>query len=141
MVKQQTQKKRRATKTTVHPTNVWDAVINFTNIAYDLVNSGNIWGLLLLLVFGIVGFTIFNLPAEDVSPLVKLLIQPFFKTGTPYYVLLAGLGFSVYANVLQRVTYKKEIKRLTDIRKTLVHGKETGALKELENHTSSKTIL
>ena len=124
-----------------HPTNVWDAVIAFLNISYDLLNSGNIFGLLLLLMFGVVAISLFKMPDEHIKPFIEFLVSPFFKVGATYYVLFGGVAFSIYGNVYQRVSYRKEIKRLTDIRKELVHGKKSGELKEIENHTSSKTEL
>ncbi len=48
------------------------------------------------------------------------------------------LSFSVYINFYQKKTYREEIKRHVELRRSLIHGKESGELHELSDHMSSK---
>ena len=55
-----------------------------------------------------------------------------------YFVpLLSALVTSVIANIVQARVYRAHIQDLTEHRKLLVHGLETGELVKLKNHTTS----
>lgn len=116
------------------PTNIYDVLINLTNKIYDIVNSGNIIGIIAVIFLLI----IWKLPPEYINAHLSTIISLF--TAEKYYIIPMGsvLSFSVFINFYQRSTYREEIKRLTENRKTLVHGKENGTLKELPDHVSSQ---
>ena len=56
-----------------------------------------------------------------------------------YYLvpLTIALTVSLWGNLYQRNKYQGEIKRLTEIRKRLMHGLEKKELKEIKEHKTS----
>jgi hypothetical protein len=115
-------------------TNTADVLINLTNKMYDLVNSGNIIGVFLILLLLIV----WKLPPQDINSHVTTAMN-FFTAEKYYFFPMGGvLSFSVYINFFQKKTYRAEIKRHVELRRELIHGLKSGKLHELPDHTSSK---
>lgn len=120
-----------------HPTNVFDVFIHALDIAYGLISSGNIIGLIVLFVLGLAFFVVYKLPAEYInSHLINLFL--LLSNEKYYFIPLSGaLLFSVTINIIQKKIYKNEVKRLTDNRSELIHGKEKGEMNQLKKHISS----
>jgi hypothetical protein len=115
-------------------TNMSDVLINLTNRTYDIVNSGNIIGVLAVMLL----FIIWKLPAQDINTHVTTLLN-FFTNERYYFFPMGGvLSFSVYINFYQKKTHREEIKRHVELRRALIHGRESGELHELPDHVSSK---
>lgn len=113
---------------------MYDVLINLTNRTYDVLNSGNIFGIIAAIIL----FIIWKLPPEDINAHVTALLR-FFTAEKYYFFPLCGLlSFSVYINFYQRRSYREEIKRHVELRRLLIHGKERGELQELPDHISSK---
>ncbi|WP_277656507.1 hypothetical protein [Seleniivibrio woodruffii] len=122
-----------------HPdkqTNFWDFLINFTDKLFELFRSGYLSGAILLAFFIIIVILVIKLPS---APLI-IFISSFFNflSEEKFYVfpLCALIFIMIYWCIRQRNEYKKEIKRLQNIRKELMHGLNSGELKTLSNHNS-----
>jgi len=81
------------------------------------------------------------MPAEELSPLVQKCFSILETIQTGYILLGTALFVSLLANINMYKTYKSEIKRLTTQRQELIHGLETGALKEITTHVSCNTDI
>jgi len=114
-------------------TNINDVFIRLIDAIYDVINSGNIIGIIVVIFFVI----IYKLPAENVNEHIKSVINLF--TTEKYYIipLSITLVVSVTVNIYQKKIYQTEIKRLSEIRKFLMHGLENKTLKVLEEHHPS----
>ena len=104
---------------------------------YNLANSGNFIGVLLLLGFSFLFLIAWRVPREILG---EQLSEIIFLVTTPNYIcyVLGGcLTFSIFANFLQERIYRRHIKTLTEVRKTLIHGLDSGDLKPLKKHNPS----
>lgn len=135
--KNKTSSQKKNTKST----NGWDFLIKVADLTYNLINSGNIIGA------GFLGFVIwvllitFKMPPDALGPLVSFCIDVLSNMKVGYSILGSGLAVSLFANLNMYKTYKTEIKRLTDQRKILIHGLQTGLLSEIETHKSCNTDI
>jgi len=117
--------------------NAWAFWINLTNKVYNLCNSGNIIGLLILALIGYVYFVTYSVPKEALPDLITRAGLFLRDEGFYFFPLGITLLISLIANMVQYKTYKKEIKRLTELRKTLIHGFKTGKFKNIDKHSTS----
>ena len=118
-------------------TNAWDVFIKFLEIVYDLCKTGNLYGVVLFSIICYFFLVTLRLPAEDLSKMVLNLAS--FISAEKYYLvpLTIALTVSLWGNLYQRNKYQGEIKRLTEIRKRLMHGLEKKELKEIKEHKTS----
>jgi hypothetical protein len=127
--------KRLANKreTQQRDTNIYDVLIKLIDETYALINSGNIIGIIAIIVL----FILYKLPPENIDAHVKSIVS--LLSSDKYYIIPLGglLAFSVSINIYQRNVYKLEIKRLVEDRSALMHGKEKGELTTLQQHHSS----
>nr|WP_320048726.1 hypothetical protein [uncultured Desulfuromonas sp.] len=128
--------KKKNTGTTETPTNGWDALIRFMDIIYDLFSTGNIIGAALFVFFFWVMLVTYRLPNTALNENLKFVLNVFSRDQFYLFPLTTLSMFSISINIFQRKVYQKDIKRLKDVRKNLMHGRESGALIPLENHTS-----
>jgi hypothetical protein len=117
--------------------NFADVVIRLIDALYDLAQTGNLIG---LIIFGFIGWgflVTYKLPPEILGEFLGRIGE--FLTSEKFYFfpLLSALATSVFTNVMQARVYKSHIHDLTEHRKNLVHGFQSGELKTLKNHTSS----
>lgn len=117
--------------------NIYDLLMRITDAAYDLINNGNILG---LLSFGSLVFVFFlahKTPSPDTGKICLEIIS-LMKTDR-FYIFPLGtfLAISFVVNIAQKIVYTAEIKRLTEQRSKLIHGTESGELKPLDDHTPS----
>lgn len=131
-------KRKSTTSKRRSPSRNWaDVAYHAVDSLYNLANTGNLIGVLL---FGIVILTwilTYRMPEADLIVLVSGLGS--FFLGEKFYTvpLLMLLAFCIFLKIRMNKVYKNEIQRLTDVRKELIHGFQSGTLVPLENHTTS----
>lgn len=116
-------------------TNYWDFCINLTNKVCLLFNTGNLFGGMAFAVFLVI---FFRYPSGDLPILIRDFFNAFFKS--KFYHAFIGLfiiGVLSWALYRTKTVKDKEIKRLTKLRKDLIHGLEKGELTPLSTHHSS----
>ncbi len=117
--------------------NIFDVLIRLIDVTYDLFQTGNIAGVIILGWTGWIMYVSYKLPAKDLAPLLGETLV-FLKSEKFYlFPLGAALIISVAINIIQARIYKSHIKDLAETRKLLVHGLGEGKLKPLKNHHSS----
>lgn len=127
-----TQKKAESTQGGSHPTNIYDAIIAGSNHLYNLANTGNVVGLLILAVLIVVSILAWRIPEDQIPEVIKLLLD-YSHIAFP----LGALGLSILGNWLQWKVYNRHIRNMTEERDYLIHGLESGDLVKLNNHSSS----
>ncbi|MCG6551569.1 MAG: hypothetical protein L7F77_04525 [Candidatus Magnetominusculus sp. LBB02] len=129
---EESKKSAKKRKTQGKNTNMYDFLINLTDKTYDLINSGNIIGIAVVILL----FILYKLSSDSINEHVRAMIALLASEKFYMIPLFMLLLFSVSINIYQRKIYKLEIKRLTDLRSTIIHGRETGELTTLQEHTS-----
>ena len=114
--------------------NLFYVLIKLIDAVYNLTNSGNIVGVILLYFCAQVFYITQKLSADALDKyLGKLFAMDFF-----YVYLLGGtLALSLIANYIQARVYRQHIKSLVQTRKELIHGLQSGELKTLKQHGTS----
>ena len=118
-------------------TNFYDVAIRFIDALYDLAQTGNLIGLIL---FGFIVWTFYVTSKVSSTALEGFLggIGNFIVSESFYLLpLTSALIVSVFANFIQARVYRSHIQDLSEHRKNLVHGLNSGDLKTLEEHHSS----
>ncbi len=115
----------------------YDAIIHVSSLIYNLINSGNIIPLVLILGLFFIGFVSWKVPEEVLGESLGKIIGLFSRDRLYLFLLGCGTAGSLYGNFIQRKVYKNEIKRLTDERSFLMHGIKKGSLHRLKNHNPS----
>jgi|TARA_R110002096_G_scaffold90404_10_gene205045 hypothetical protein len=111
-----------------------DVLIKLIDSVYNLVNSGNIVGVILL-YFCVQVFYITQKLSDEA--LDKYLSQ-IFSHELFYTIPLGGaLVISLLANYHQKKTYGTHIESLIQTRKELIHGITSGEMHELRSHNTS----
>jgi hypothetical protein len=128
-------KKKRPSQSS---TNGWDAFINVTNKFYNLANSGNIIGLVVLGALGLIGLFMHRMPEDQLGPIAHSLLAFFSFEKFYLFPLVIVLGLSLIGNARQHRIYRKEIAHLAKEKKALILGIEQGELKILSKLASSK---
>lgn len=127
-------KKKSVSRAASSKTNLFDVLIKLIDAVYNLVNGGNIVGVILLYFCVQVFYITQKLSAEALDKyLGKIFALEYF------YVIPLGLALaiSLVANFYQAKVYKRHIEMLVQTRKELIHGLQTGELKRLTRHTTS----
>lgn len=118
-------------------TNWKDVIIRIIDALYDLAQTGNIIGLILLAFI----IWIFSITYKVSPEYIEKSLDGFgaFLREEKFYFIPMGLAlvFSLITNAYQAVIYKAHIKELTEHRKLLVHGLESGELNHLTVHRTS----
>ena len=122
-------------------TNTSDVLIRAIDAFYNLVNSGNFIGFILLGILLLLFLIVWCLPPDGLNTHVGTILS--FLLGSKYTItlLICSLCVSVTGNFSQRKYYKKEIKRLVKIRSILMHGRKEEVLRIIENHNESEFDL
>ena len=137
MVKSGIRKKGRKPGKKPGESNSADVAMHFIDAVYNLLNTGNIVGVFLLGLIALIGSIMWRLPDEQLGPIV--IGFGGFLYGERFYLLVMAVAL-IYCIHLKRkmdTLYKDEIQRLTDVRKDLIHGLQSGALTPLQKHTST----
>lgn len=135
---QKAAQKSNAKKTPKPETNFNDVLIRLIDKSYNLLNSGNFIGLILAAMICF----LFYIAHRCSDNFIETNLKTFLNSAHfPNISLIATISVSVSANFIQHRVYKTEIRRLTQIRKELMHGKEHGDIKLLKKHTSSNFNL
>ena len=114
--------------------NIYDVLIRLINAVYNLVNSGNIVGVILLYFCVQVFYITQKLSPADLDKYISMI----FAADYFYIVPLGGaLAISIIANFYQARVYKAHIGVLVETRRELMHGLQSGDLQRLKRHTSS----
>jgi hypothetical protein len=118
--------------------NIWDVLIKFLDVINDLFKTGNIFGAVLLLFFGYAIYITHKLPPENINAFIVMILK--FLRAEKFYIFpgVAFLCVSLTANFWQNWYYTKEIKRLVELRKQLIHGFKSGEMEVLPEHSSSE---
>lgn len=104
---------------------------------YDLAQTGNLIGLILFGFIVWVFYVTYKLPPTVLEGFLGS-IGNFLVSESFYWLpLTSALTISVFANFIQAKVYRSHIQDLSEHRKYLVHGLESGELKPLEKHHSS----
>jgi hypothetical protein len=115
-------------------TNFNDVLIRLIDAVYNLVNSGNIVGVILLYFC----VQMFYITQKLSSASLDKYLEALFSIDYFYVIPLGGaLAISVAANFYQAKVYKGHIQALVEVRRELIHGIKSGDLKELKRHTTS----
>ena len=114
-----------------------DVAIRLIDAFYDLAQTGNLLG---LIVVGILLWCLIiavRIPEDTIGDALAEFWS--FLSSEKYYLtpLLFALIASIVTNIVQAKVYKAHIRDLTEHRKFLVHGLETGKLNKLKKHTTS----
>ena len=114
-----------------------DVVIRLIDALHDLAQTGNLIG---LIVFGFVVWVFlvtYRIPPDSIGGFFGGFGN--FLADEKFYLfpLGAALVVSVITNIVQAIVYKEHIHDLTEHRKHLIHGLQTGKLKPLETHRTS----
>lgn len=125
-------------KLTKLETNKYDVMIRFIDKSYNLLNSGNFIGIIIAAIIILVLYLAHRCSDGFIEASLKSI---FDSVHFPSLLVVFPLVASVGANYIQHKVYIAEIKRLTQIRKELMHGHEHGSLNKLDNHTSSNFNL
>lgn len=121
-------------------TNKHDVIIHVVDILYNLLNSGNFIGILLLFVILLTFFIAWKLPPESLDTHLGTILIFLENEKFYFFPLGTALLISLIGNHVQRKIYKAEIKRLVAERKFLMHGKNAD-LKTLKIHHPSRFDL
>ena len=126
--------KKRTSARAKQGANLYDVLIKLIDAVYNLVNSGNIVGIILLYFCVQVFYITQKLSAEALDTyLGKIFSLDYF-----YLFPLGGaLTLSLAANFFQARVYRRHVETLVETRKELIHGLQTGDLKRLERHITS----
>lgn len=121
-----------------------DVLIKGLDVFHDLINSGNIFGFFALIILIIVLALSLRLPSESLDSYLRNSTTVFiqFLQKEKFYLipLLALLAVSLKANYSQHKhnqRLRKEISRLAEQRKEIMHGLKQGTMKTLPDHHSS----
>ncbi len=114
-----------------------DVAIRLIDALYDLAQTGNLIGLIVLGLVCWIFLITFRLPEESIEVVLSGIGS--FLVGERFYffLLITALFVSVITNIVQANVYKAHIQDLTEHRKLLVHGLQSGELKPLKNHATS----
>ncbi len=118
-------------------TNAADVVIRLIDALYDLAQTGNLIGLILFGFIVWVFYVTYKLSETVLEGFLGNVGNFILSEGFYIWPLTSALVISLVANFLQAKVYRSHIQDLSEHRKILVHGLESGELKTLENHNSS----
>ncbi len=115
-------------------TNFYDVLVKLIDAVYNLVNTGNIVGVILL-YFCVQAFYISQKVSQNVVDrfVISLLGLDYFYM----LPLVLALLVSLFANYFQHMTYKARIDDLIAIRHELIHGLSAGDLENIKKHSTS----
>lgn len=118
-----------------------DVIIHIVDTFYNLINSGNFIGVILLFIILLSFLVVWKLPPELLSNHIGTILK-ILESDKYYLIVLAPTtAISIAANFVQRKIYKTEIRRLVYLRKLLMHGRREDILKSLEDHHPSEFDL
>lgn len=141
-----TNEKRAMMENKKSPSNIYDVAIVIINAIFNLLKVEKIVCAIILYLIYRDNYLVHKLNENtDISKLlidVKVLEHIFNNDNiliTCMGVIIVCLLFSLIVCIfVVRPIYIKEIDRLSAIRRELMHGKEIGATRELQEHHSSK---
>lgn len=115
-------------------TNFNDVLVKLIDSVYNLVNSGNIVGVILLYFC----FQVFYITQKLSTEALDKYLERIFSLDYFYlYPMGAALSLSLVANYYQAKVYRRHIEVLVETRKELIHGLTSGSMKNISNHTTS----
>lgn len=133
-------KRSKNTSVSEQKTTVWDFLIHFTNVIYNLLTLKKVS---LAFVYAIIimamvqccktDFATFIQPAYDVLHYIDEKISNSLYTALVTIIAV----ISVIGNVTIIKVYRKELEQVAKQRKDVIHGIETGELHSLSIHHSS----
>ena len=119
-------------------TTLWDFLIAVVNRLYNLLKTGNVFYAIILTL--LLNSTIFlvKYPSNELPDLVRWFGK--YLNNEKFYIFPLGslVLLELGALIYQRNKYKKEIDRLCEERKQLVHGLKNNELSTISKHHSSK---
>lgn len=114
--------------------NINDVLVKLIDSVYNLVNSGNIVGVILLYFCVQIFYITQKLTSESLD---KYLERVFSLDYFYAFPLVGALALSLAANFYQANVYRRHIQVLVETRKELIHGIQSGNLKRIHRHTTS----
>ena len=123
-------------------TNGWDVLMRIVDLIYNLLSVEKI-GAAAFFVLSVSAITlIIKYPDEELPNLFNKIYESLTnltgKSGILVLALSILLFISVMGNIIGSRIYNREIKRLTNKRKNLVHGLRSKNLDRLAVHNSTK---
>ncbi len=114
-----------------------DVAIRLIDALYDLAQTGNLIGLIIIAFVCWIFYVTYKLPPESLEGVlggigIFLVSEKFY-----FFPLGSALIVSVITNVVQARVYRSHVHDLTEHRKYLIHGIKSGELKPLETHRSA----
>lgn len=132
---QQSQSRKKTKNTNQHN---WPGTVdNIVNRCYSFASSGNLVGLLVIMAFVWVMTVTYRMPPKDLPRMLEGIAH--FLENCHWITVLVS-SYAIVSTIIftrRDKDQRQEIKRLTDLRKKLIHGLENATLKPLDKHTSS----
>lgn len=130
--------KNRSNDESHHKNTGWpDVAIKSLDIIYELFRTGNIVALIVFSIIALIFVILLRIPEENI-PWLLSSVAAFLRSSYYSIFLLVGiLAFCAFSMRIVNKVHKREIQRLVDVRKRLIHGRRSGKLKPLEKHTST----
>lgn len=115
----------------------WSRVVHtFFEGSFKIINTGKIYPLVALLLLVIIMIVVFRAPEEALGQALLIFMNKVVVTYGGLITLLAlSNALWRFLWVKQRDNYEKEIKRLTDERRDLMHNPDR---KIIKNHRSTE---
>ena len=123
-------------------TNCWDVLMRIVDAVFNLLSVEKFCAAAFLVLSVSVITVIFKYPNEQLPSLFnkfyKILTNLTGESGILVFVLSILLSVSVIGNIVGSKVYNKEIRRLTQKRKNLIHGYKNKSINRLSVHNSTK---
>lgn len=114
-----------------------DVFIRLIDAFYNLAQSGNLFLLILFAFLAAFLVIVIKIPGDQLPSLLGGVGRFFERERFYFFPLISGIGVCLFALFRQRRIYTAEIGRLTEERKKLIHGINSGELSTLAHHNSS----
>ncbi|MEO5377304.1 MAG: hypothetical protein H7832_05915 [Magnetococcus sp. DMHC-6] len=114
-----------------------DVALRAIDFFYDVINTGNIVGLIVIFFLTYGAVFLWRLPETELLVVLKGLASFLLHEKFYFLPLSILLAFCCFTLKKQESTHKKEIQRLVELRKEILHGIDNGTLKKIEEHSSS----
>ncbi len=121
-------------------TNVWDFLIHFTNMLYNLLTLEKITLVIMFVTLIIAVIQAIKTPFEKfIKPLYDLTnkIETIFNASIITTLLFLAFVIETIALVVMKKKHRKEIKAISNERSFVQHGIKAGTLSPLKIHHSS----
>lgn len=103
----------------------------------NLITDGYLIGPISLVFLAMAFYMAYKLKEEHLFLVLSRILEILLSTWFLLIPLVFSLLFCILTHIKNRKMYKREIQRLVDLRKELIHGFHDGTLSQLGKHTSA----